>query len=198
MEPSLAPLASARAISPAGPTLASADANAMEAQQQRTLAALYEAHVDFVHGVARQLGVSGADAEDLVQDTFVVAVRRFREFRGEAAVRTWLYSITAHLARNHRRGQRRRQRRLFAWREHIDTTAPVEPPPGSAHLDLARLLDRLDERSRALIVLIDLHGLPVAEVARTLGWNENTAYARLRRARKALTAAGAKERRNDG
>ncbi len=169
----------------------------MDAEHERILARLYEAHVDFVYGVVRQLGVDGADAEDMVQDVFVVAVRRFRDFRGDAAVRTWLYAIAAHLVRNHRRGRRRLARRLLAWRTHVEATGAAAPPPDGARLDVARLLDRLDERSRALVILVDLHGLSVAEVARTLGWNENTAHARLRRARRALAAAGAKEATDD-
>ncbi|RMH00343.1 MAG: sigma-70 family RNA polymerase sigma factor [Deltaproteobacteria bacterium] len=155
----------------------------MDDANAEALATLYDAHVDFVHRVVRQLGVPAADAEDVVQDVFVVAVRRYREFRGEAAVRTWLYAIAAHLVRNHRRGAARRERRRIAWKSRTTAEDRHVTTVDTARIDVARLLDRLDEASRALVVLVHLHGMSVKEVARTLGMNANTAQSRLRRAR---------------
>ncbi len=171
--------------------------DAMEKDEERALAALYRSHVEFVHRVVRQLGVEDADVEDVIQDVFVVAVRRFREFRGEAEVRTWLYAIAAHQVRNYRRSTRRRLRRLLAWRHHEDVESRVAAPPNGAHSDVSKLLARLDEASRALVILVDLHGMSVVEVAEALGLNPNTAYARLRRARNKLTAWTATEPNHD-
>jgi RNA polymerase sigma-70 factor (ECF subfamily) len=47
------------------------------------------------------------DIEDLVHEVFVVIARRFKEFRGEAQVTTWLFRVTQNVVRNRRRREHR-------------------------------------------------------------------------------------------
>ncbi len=63
-------------------------------------AELVRRHQDFVHGVAVRIVRDHSLAEDLAQETFVRAYSAKDRFRGDAAVRTWLYRIATNLALN--------------------------------------------------------------------------------------------------
>jgi RNA polymerase sigma-70 factor, ECF subfamily len=148
---------------------------------------LYAAHVAFVWRIARALGVPEAAIEDAVQDVFVVVHRKLPEFEARAAITTWLFAITRRVAASYRRRQGR-------------TTPLVDEPAGSAdtfaHVSrahaaalVAAILDELDDDQRVVFALVELEQLSVPEVARMLELNLNTAYSRLRLARRAFEAA---------
>ncbi len=155
-------------------------------------ARLYREHYEFVWRCALRMGVEAGDVGDVVQETFMVALRRFEDFDPELDGRasSWLYSILRNVIRNHARGERRRQARLEAF-----ATQPrfgSRPPRGNAAASLgARLLgeflDELDEDKRAVFVLAELEGLSGPEIAEALEINVNTAQARLRAARQAFS-----------
>ena len=67
----------------------------------------FAVHGGFVHRAALRWGLSGSDADDLVQEVFVVAHRRREDFEPGASVRSWLYGIGRRLASRHHRGGRR-------------------------------------------------------------------------------------------
>ncbi|MCA9685798.1 MAG: sigma-70 family RNA polymerase sigma factor, partial [Myxococcales bacterium] len=73
-------------------------------------AALYAAHYDFLWRCALRMGTPAADVDDLVQECFVVALRRFDRFDPQAGARasTWLFAILRNVQRNHARSLRRR------------------------------------------------------------------------------------------
>src|SRR5215510_2271752 len=73
-----------------------------------TFEALYAQHFAFVWRTARQLGVELSQLDDVVQDTFLVVHRRFRDFEHRAHVRTWLFAILRKVIADHRRTRRRR------------------------------------------------------------------------------------------
>jgi RNA polymerase sigma-70 factor (ECF subfamily) len=148
---------------------------------------VYAAHVAFVWRIARALGVPAATVEDAVQDVFVVVHRKLPAFEARAAITTWLFAITRRIAANYRR---RRE----------PTTPLVEDPAGTAdtfaHVSrahaaalVAMILDDLDDDQRIVFALVELEQLSVPEVASMLDLNLNTAYSRLRLARRAFEAA---------
>lgn len=147
---------------------------------------VYAQHVGFVWRVLRSLGVPPAQLEDAAQDVFVVVHRRLGEFEGRAAITTWLFAITRKIAANHRKRR----------------PPPVVPAESIAHADpfrdtaraeaaaqVAAILDRMDEDKRIVFALVELEHVSVAEVARMLGINANTAASRLRLARGEFAAA---------
>jgi RNA polymerase sigma factor (sigma-70 family) len=153
---------------------------------------LYAEHYDFVWRCALRLGATHADVEDIVQETFLVALRRYdpiafgRSVHGEARPSTWLFGILRNVLRNHARGERRRRARLDALAQ-IDAA----PPPSDARSALGlRLLDEflgeLEPDRREVFVLAELEGLRGPEIARTLDINHNTVRSRLRSARQAF------------
>ena len=146
---------------------------------------IYRQHAPYVWRCLRRLGLSEADAEDALQDVFVVAARRLPEFGGRAAITTWLFRIALNVVRGTRR---RRQRKVP---ETTPTPLALQVQAQEASLthrhameQLDRLLDELDDDQRAVFVLVEVEGVAGPEAAEALGWPLNTVYSRLRRARR--------------
>src|SRR5271169_6762086 len=74
-----------------------------------TIADVYAAHAQTVARWAARLGGPSADVEDVTQEVFLVVNRRLGEFRGDSALPTWLFGITAKVAANERRRRKLRQ-----------------------------------------------------------------------------------------
>jgi RNA polymerase sigma-70 factor (ECF subfamily) len=152
--------------------------------------ALYRQHFDFVFRSVRRLGVADAQVDDVVQEVFLVALRRLSDFRPGTSARAWLFSIASRTSANHRRGQRRRLLR------HAPLGDPADHSPGvferAASRDAARLLQRfldgLSDDKRGLFILSELEGMSGPELAAIYGANLNTIYARIRSVRQELTA----------
>jgi RNA polymerase sigma-70 factor (ECF subfamily) len=167
----------------------------------RWLDAVYEQHVSTVARWARRLGGPGLDVEDVVQDVFMVALRRPGEFQGEAGVRTWLFRITNNIVRSRRRRDRVRR---WLFRLHgpsaEDAIAPVTPlesierRESAARLQAA--LDDIPDIYRTAFILYELEGLPCEEVSALVGADVRTVWVRLHRGRaKLLSALNAHEAR---
>ena len=126
------------------------------------------------------------DAEDVAQDAFVRAHRRFRQLRDRDRFRAWLVRTTWRLALDHVRSTRRRVARE---QEHV-TCAPVSTEDAAvAEERAARLwaaIDALPDKLRIVTVLAAMEGHDVREVARLLTVPEGTVKSRLFLARQQL------------
>lgn len=153
---------------------------------------LYRNHYEFVWRCALRMGVPHGDIEDVVQETFVIALRRLDEFDPdlEGRASSWLFAILRNVIRNHTRGERRRQARIAGYGEQpsdLEQRAGADPVERAlARRLLAEFLDGLDDKRRAVFVLAELEGLTGREIAAALDINVNTAHARLRAARQAF------------
>lgn len=150
-------------------------------------------HADDLLRFARSFGGSGADAEDLVQDTFLRAFRGRAGFRGEASMRTWLHSILRNLAIDR---ARRPDRELpmeavdEAWHDDAYTVDAAEVVAAAERRDeLNDALSRLSHAYRVVVVLHDVEGWTVADIAAALDIGLPAAKQRLRRGRMALVSA---------
>lgn len=149
---------------------------------------LYEESFPFVWRSVRRLGVPTELAEDAAQDVFLVAARRWAEFEHRSAARTWLFSISMHVAKYYRRTEYRHRRRIDALR--LREERPCQPHTKTeAQQTLLRLMDSLDDQRRAVYVLAELEGMTAPEIAEAVGINVNTVYTRLRAARKTVLEA---------
>jgi RNA polymerase sigma-70 factor, ECF subfamily len=156
---------------------------------------LLDRHARYLYGIAHSLTRNPADAEDLVQETWIGAIRS--TFRGDASVRTWLVSILVRQAAALRRSKRRSKWRLvlpwFSGRDVESDALPGDEPaasssiPGSeARMDLSRMLETLSPEHREVIVLRELQGLSYEEIATELSLPRGTVESRLHRAREQL------------
>ena len=157
---------------------------------------LYAEHYDFLWRCALRLGAGSADVEDLIQETFVIALRRYdpETFVGRAQPSTWLFAILHNVLRNHARGERRRRARHDRIAEISDSRSPDHADTQLGLRLLDEFLTELDPDQRSVFVLAELEGLRGPEIARVLGLNANTARSRLRLARRAFRARFEDER----
>ena len=157
-----------------------------------TFAALYREHYAFVWRCAARMGVREAELEDVVQETFVIALRRLDEFdlEAEGKASSWLFAILRNVIRNHARGERRRAARVAGYgQQPIDLEQRARAGQAGQILGrrlLGEFLEQLDDKRRAVFVLAELEGLTGREIADALAINVNTAHARLRAARQAF------------
>ncbi len=139
-----------------------------------------------VYRVVRGILGSPSESEDVAQEVFLKAYANLAKFRGESGFFTWLYRIAVNEA------LRARKRRTFA---NADALPEVEaPPPAPPEEDaptlatLEKLLRKLSDEFRAIVVLRDIEGLSYTEIAETLEIPIGTVESRLFRARQELRA----------
>jgi RNA polymerase sigma-70 factor (ECF subfamily) len=157
------------------------------------LGALFDRHHLAVHRfLGRLTGTDHRDLDDLVQLTFVTALRAARHFDGRSAVRTWLLGVASNVARHHARaeGRRGRLRDAVAAAPAADVAAPDREV--AEHERAARLhgaILALPPRLREALVLVYLEGIAGRDAAALLGIREGALWKRLHMARARLRGA---------
>jgi RNA polymerase sigma-70 factor (ECF subfamily) len=157
------------------------------------LGELFDRHHAAVRRLAVRLGASEADADDLVQATFLEVVRAANGYDREHSVRTWLLGVTAMMMRRHRRSLARLAARLTTWASLPTSDGPATPDATFESEQAARRFDRafraLSDKKREAFALVVLEGLSGEDAAAALGVPVNTIWTRLHHARRELKAA---------
>jgi len=155
------------------------------------IAAMFAENAPIVERVFYRLVGSTPDLEDLVQSTFLEALRTLSRYRGEASFKTWLGSIAVHMAQHHLRAGRVRRHEPLELVADERLTVPAADAEG--RLDERRLshklhalLDHLPAAQRVALVLFTIEGLPVEEVAALMSTSQTTTRSRVFFARRAL------------
>jgi RNA polymerase sigma-70 factor (ECF subfamily) len=142
---------------------------------------------DRVYGIALRITGSPSDAEEVMQEAFLLAFRSWSEYRGEAAPTTWLYRIAVNAALM--RVRARRPVELLSEQpeslEIADWSADASRAVlrGELQREIEEGIARLPEDLRVTLVLRDVEGLSTAETAAALGIEEGAVKSRLHRAR---------------
>lgn len=171
---------------------------------QHSLADLAAPHLDALYGYCVRLSRHGADAEDLLQETLLRAIRSHTTLRDVAKVRAWLFTIATNAWRDRQRAQAREVNAVSLDATDGDdefslfaTLAIEDPFPYSdeLHLDFLRLF-RDDEVKgifseitpvhRLPLILTTIHGFSCKEAAAILDIPLGTLLSRLHRGRKQL------------
>ncbi len=161
-----------------------------------------------MYRLAQRLCGHEDDARDLVQETFLNAYRKFKQFRGEAQISTWLYTIASRVCIRMRRKRKGEPTRELSLEEFIPTSEgefrlqiPIQgltPEEALEKKQLKRALnaaiEKLPKKYRLVLVLRDMEGLPAKEVGTIMDLSERAVKSRLHRARlfvrKELSARG--------
>jgi RNA polymerase sigma-70 factor (ECF subfamily) len=173
--------------------------NSKKSRQQREFETEALVHLDSLYAHALRLTRSPADAQDLVQDTFVRALRFYERFERGSNLKAWLLRIQFN-------GFVNKYRRNL--KEHSASEAMVHEPGSEATVGrgaLRSLLDpqgtalapmiareiqdalaQLPEDHRTVVILADVEELSYKEIAEVVGCPIGTVMSRLHRARKAL------------
>ena len=127
-------------------------------------------------------------AMDILQETFVTAMKRIDRYRGDGPLQGWLRGIALRKSLDWRRSLARRIRLGEALKREGGAALepPADPRLGSEDAELQRALASLSPRQRAALLLRELEELSFREVAEALGCREATARVHHHRAREAM------------
>lgn len=157
------------------------------------LGKLLAQHQQKVFGFGVKMCGDSEDAKEVAQETLLTMARTVRDFRGDASLSTWLYTV----ARSFCIKKRRRTKGAPARHEPLDhATQELVGEPSSTPEQMllgrevretvAAALEKLEPESREVVVLRDIEGLTAAEVAEVTGASVAAVKSRLHRARAAL------------
>ena len=148
-------------------------------------------HLDALYNFAVYLTRNPAEAEDLVQETYLRAFRFSHRFQPGTHLRAWLFQI---LRNTFLTFYRLRERELHLaedgvpdWDAPMFHEAPAEDPSVlEAHTDLERAMRRLPDEFRTVLLLAEVEGLPLEEVAQIMACPVGTVKSRIFRAKERL------------
>ena len=151
---------------------------------------LFTRHKDRLWAVAvRTLG-DAEEAADALQDAMISAFRQASGFRGDSAVTTWLHRIVVNACLDRLRRRAARPAVTGLDERVMDVLAPAPGADASAStetsLDVMAALRTLPPDQRAVLVLVDMLGYPVADAAAVLGISTGTVKSRCARGRARL------------
>jgi RNA polymerase sigma factor (sigma-70 family) len=160
----------------------------IQSGDEAAFALLLDRHGPMLLGLCRRLLKDTHLADDVVQATFLVLVRKAGSIRRRDSLADWLYGVAVRLARQVRLSEAARSRReQQAAKQHGEASAS---DPGWE--ELLRILDeelqRLPERQRSPLLLCYLEGCTQDEAAKQLGWSLSTLRRRLEKGRELLRA----------
>lgn len=146
-------------------------------------------HLDAAHRLARWLTRNEHDAEDVVQEALLRALRYFRTFNG-GNERAWLLRIVRNTCSGWRGRRARISIETFDEEQHGHDQAPADPETlllqGDAAAAIDHALNNLPDRFRELLVLRELEGMSYREMAEVMGTPIGTVMSGLSRARRAF------------
>jgi RNA polymerase sigma-70 factor (ECF subfamily) len=170
---------------------------ASEAERGRRVEAMFDDHYDAIWRTLRRLGIPDADVDDAAQRVFVTGARRLDTIEVGHEGR-YLYGIAVRVASELRR--RAPSRHEVSDDDALAKIADDAPGPEEVLLEseardaLDQALAGMSDELRAVLVLVEIEGLSVADLAASLEVPVGTAASRLRRAREAFTASARRVR----
>jgi len=163
----------------------------------REIVERYQSKVfSIIHGIVRQRN----DVEDIAQQVFAKVYLSLRNFDFRSSLITWIYKITVNECFDYLRKRKVRKlvyesdmsedevRRVENSEPSVDRQVPMDESLASRDY-VVKLLSRVSEEERTLLMLKEVEGLSVEELADRTGMNENTIKVKLFRARQKLVRA---------
>lgn len=170
-----------------------------EDRERGEIANLLEQYGGMIYGLCLRLTGDRDQAEDLFQETFLQAHRKWRQFRGESSPSTWLYTIAVRKFLRSRRRKSGEPSRIPSLDDSLpfgEGAVPIVPGDDETPLDATIRREALEELEHAItelpadyrlpLVLKEIVGFSVNETGDILGLKEATVKTRLHRARNML------------
>jgi RNA polymerase sigma-70 factor (ECF subfamily) len=153
--------------------------------------AILENHFDYVWYTLHRLGVRDADLKDQTQEVFLIVHQLLDDYDCARPIRPWLFGIAYRYAARYR-ALARNKREVFS----DPSDAPAAEPPADEKVAASeertlvlRAIEQIEFTRRAVFVMAEIDGWTMPEIADALAIPLNTAYSRLRLARRDFTRA---------
>ena len=148
----------------------------------------FQREFDYLFMILQRMGAGATEIDDLLQEIFVVLHRRWSTLDLTRPLRPWLFGVTFRLLRASRR---RRAREVLGTEIELEDAAanPEESLQDRQSLNLLYVaLDRVPAARRSVVVMHDLEGVEIAEIARQLCMSKIGVYTRLYKGRRELAS----------
>jgi RNA polymerase sigma-70 factor (ECF subfamily) len=196
--PQASPVDMALAAEPGGGGGASRPVAANEAIPSAFFRSLFEREISYVWTSLKRLGVPERDREDLAHEVFFRVYQRLDSYDAARPIRPWLFAFAVRVASEDRRRARHRYEELGGEDDAATEAVTPEAHDGRDREMVLCAMNALDMDKRAVLVMHDLDGHSVPEIALALSIPEGTAYSRLRAAREQITQAIRRQKRREG
>jgi RNA polymerase sigma-70 factor (ECF subfamily) len=162
--------------------------------EPRAFSELFSQHKELVYRYIYKMLGSGAPIDELIQDTFIEIARSIGSFNEKAQLSTWIYRITANVCMRYLRQKHRKSTQMLQPNE-IEIEQLTDNGEGSGEAALLKkqtrelinqALGRLDAKKRTVLVLHDMEGVALKDVAEIVGIPLGTVQTRLFHARAAM------------
>lgn len=157
----------------------------LESQSEQAFRSLYRSKTPHLYRLALRLTQDTTRSEELIQETWLIAIRKLAQFEWRSELKTWLIGILINLSRKHR------------WEteslEQVDESQLVssttfEENTTLTALDLEQAISKLPPGYRQIIILHDIEGYKHKEIAELLDITEGTSKSQLYHARRSMRA----------
>lgn len=150
----------------------------LKTRSESSFSRLYEAHTPWLYQMALKLvNYNQSDAEELVQEVWIAAIRSLESFEWRSLLRTWLYRILFNKYSTY-------ASRVLHVRQEPDIGHTHQPE--YLNLDLEKAIQCLSQGYKEVLLLHDVEGYKHREIAEILGISEGTSKSQLSNARKRL------------
>ncbi len=165
-----------------------------QAGDLRAFEKLVERHRRRIYNLAYRMTCKHEDADDILQETFVRAYASLRRFDPSRPFANWLYTIAVNLCLDRQRRWRREKQVAWETVEELGLGGAAASVPGPAQeaengelrSRIEDAISRLPDRQRAAVVLFEVEGLKINEVAELMDCSEGAVKSTLHRARRRL------------
>ena len=153
---------------------------------QEDIAAVYQEHKEMVWRLTSRYVSAKEDQEDLFQEIFLRIYKALPSFRGEAALRSWIYKITVNTAINYAKKRQisQKAKNVLSWLRIIETEENSVGPKEEGLITKA--LEKLNPKQRMILLLAEVEEKPLTEIASYLQIPVGTVKSNLNRAKENL------------
>ena len=145
---------------------------------------LYKLHGNKLFGLCLRMSGDRGEAEDLMQEIFVIVIKKIKAFRGDAKFSTWLYRVAVNTCISH---LRKRKTPPVDIADHESNPAmSTRPDPLAQRAALKKAIAALPEGYRTAVIMHDIQGFNHKEIADILGITEGASKSQLFKARRKL------------
>lgn len=155
--------------------------------------AVYLKYVSLVYNVALQYVQNIPDAEEITQDVFIKVYEKQEGFKGDSALKTWIYRITINTSLDAIKAKSRKKRAVFANRDDaaLDRLGDFNHPGVAlenkeALALLFKAINQLPDTQRTVLILLKVDDLSQQEVAKILNKTQKSVESTFQRAKQNL------------